>query len=311
MRLLHFYNPDTDYALAAGEHNYTPPESIRRVRARNALLPLQYMAHDDAILVIDNDAIIPQETKAEILHLDSMSDWSSFRAAPWGWNHTVARFFFTYCPGITGIPSSEMLSNLRQLAHRRTATLFLTEVKKSGRFDSISLPLEFQSVDEAYSYYESKRDDGLFFKAPWSSSGRGILFTAGVEDYLVKQWLSGTIAKQGSVMAEAFYPKTIDCATEWMIVEGKPCFLGVSLFEASRRGKYHKNICGSQKDLRDRIGILDDDLIAIQSEALRTVVGKRYEGPLGIDMIVMPDNRIHPCLEINFRHTMGSILINN
>ena len=43
--------------------------------------------------------------------------------------------------------------------------------------------------------------------------------------------------------------------------------------------------------------------------AIQNVLTDGYEGPLGIDMLVTSQGIIHPCVEINLRNTMGSILI--
>ena len=53
------------------------------------------------------------------------------------------------------------------------------------------------------------------------------------------------------------------------------------------------------------------DVINTQRSALQSVIGDKYNGPLGIDMMVCQEGDIHPSVEINLRHTMGSIIINN
>ena len=37
---------------------------------------------------------------------------------------------------------------------------------------------------------------------------------------------------------------------------------------------------------------------------------KGYEGPVGVDMMVLHDRMIHPCVEINLRRTMGHVALN-
>jgi hypothetical protein len=45
------------------------------------------------------------------------------------------------------------------------------------------------------------------------------------------------------------------------------------------------------------------------ARALQEVLGRRYRGPLGVDMMLYRDDRgackLHPCVEINTRYTMG------
>lgn len=308
MPLLHVYNPDTDYALAAGSHNYTPPEAIRRIRARNALLPLSYMGADDALLVMDADAPLDGNNDARILTPGYLTDWSRFTANPWGWNVTIARYLRKNCPGIKGIPDDASLERLRLLSHRRTSRRFLSMLHMRNVALDIALPEELTDEQDAMEYF--MMHGKAFFKAPWSSSGRGILFADDIAPDLVRQWVHGVIAKQGSVMAEPFYPKHLDCATEWSVApDGSASFTGVSLFEASRRGKYHHNLKGSQMELWNRIGVLDSSLIEAQRDVLQSVAAGSYSGPVGIDMLVLDNGAVHPCVEINFRNTMGSILI--
>lgn len=299
-RLL-IYNPETDYALASGSANYTPPRSIMKMRADNALLPLAYARTDDAILLLDRTDV--GVCSIPVLNPDDPADWSRYTASPWGWNHQIARFLTVHCPGIKGIPSIDTINTIRELSHRRTTIQFLRQINTP----EIELPAEYVSTEEALTRYDRERT--LFFKAPWSSSGRGILYTADTDRIQTEQWLRGTIRTQGSVMAEPAYQKIMDCATEWQIDKGKVRFLGVSVFEASTRGKYHRNIQDKQAVLWDRIPGMNTQLIESQRMAIQNVLTDGYEGPLGIDMLVTSQGIIHPCVEINLRNTMGSILI--
>lgn len=149
----------------------------------------------------------------------------------------------------------------------------------------------------------------MFFKAPWSSSGRGVLYTADLTYEQTLQWIRGIIRSQGAVMAEKAYAKSLDFATEWTIDPQGTHFIGISVFEASKRGKYHRNYKGSQAELWNMIPNLRTDLIERQRATINKVIAPCYYGPLGIDMLVTDTGLIHPCIEINLRNTMGSVLI--
>lgn len=299
-RLL-IYNPESDYALASGSPYYTPPRSVVRMRAENALLPSTYARGDDAILVLDD--IDVSQCNVRVLHPDDPIDWETYEADPWGWNHQIAHLLSVHCPGTRGIPSTEWLDALRSLSHRRTTISFLAEMPTPG----IEPPIEFKSVQDAMVHYDSH--PRLFVKAPWSSSGRGILFTPDISREQTEQWIRGAIRSQGSVMVESAYDRILDFATEWLIEDGIPHFLGVSVFRTSSRGKYHGNIHGTQAELWDMIPGMTSDIVVRQKEAIRRVIADRYHGPLGIDMLATTTGTIHPCVEINLRNTMGSILI--
>lgn len=306
-RLLHIYNPDSDYALAANNQNYTPPRRVADLRRKMALFPLSYAGPKDALLVID-DIPLPDRTDIPIFRIGSpdclkKGDWSEYKASPWGWNRNIASLLRRHCPGLQGIPSENQIAYIRELSHRRTTIPMLAHMAMPG----IDFPLEFLDPDEAISFYNKERN--LFLKAPWSSSGRGVMRTDDLEPKHVEPWIRGVIARQGSVMAEPIYDKILDCATEWEMLDGDARFLGVSVFETSRRGKYHGNVTAIQSELWDMIGVLTEDVIENQREALTRVADHRYNGPLGIDMLVTREGLLHPCVEINFRNTMGSILI--
>lgn len=299
-RLL-IYNPETDYALASGSPYYTPPRSVVSMRAANALLPQLFARPDDVILVLD-DINIP-ECQVPVYHPDDSVDWSRYEAYPWGWNHQIAHFLHTHCTGLRGIPSTERLDILRNLSHRRNTIPFLRHME----MPDIDIPIEFHSVQEVIDHYD--RHPRVFIKAPWSSSGRGVLFTADTNREQTEQWVRGIIRSQGSVMVEKAYHRILDFATEWSVDEGDVRFLGVSVFHTSSRGKYHGNVGGSQAELWDLIPGLTPEIIERQRDSIRQVIGGGYNGPLGIDMLVTDIGTINPCVEINLRNTMGSILI--
>ena len=301
---LHIYNPETEYALASASPYYTLPESVRRLRMSKARLPEMYAGHDDAILLMDGaDPEPDRPSSCTLLTPDMDIEWSRYIASPWGWNAQIACSLTASCPGLRGIPSAGRIDRLRKLAHRRTTINFL----KAYEVQDISLPLELDDYDTAVEFYH--KHPNIFLKAPWSSSGRGVMRTDDLKPMHVEPWMRGIIRSQGSVMVEPIYDKALDCATEWTMRNGKAAFLGVSVFEASGRGKYHRNIEAGQLSLWNMIGVLTPEVIEKQRHALQSVIGSDYDGPLGIDMLVTSAGTLHPCVELNLRHTMGSILI--
>lgn len=305
MPRLHIFNPETDYALASGSPYYTPPASVIKMRKAMALLPLDYANPDDAVLLLDAGPTDTANAEIPVYRPDDNVDWTKYEACPWGWNHQIAHFLNVHCPGLRGIPSSSQLDEIRNLSHRRTTVQFLKEMDMPG----ITLPKEINDIDEAMVYFEKWRP--MFFKAPWSSSGRGVLYTADLTYEQTLQWIKGIIRSQGAVMAEKAYAKSLDFATEWTIDPQGTHFIGISVFEASKRGKYHRNYKGSQAELWNMIPNLRTDLIERQRATINKVIAPCYYGPLGIDMLVTVAGLIHPCIEINLRNTMGSILIDH
>ena len=88
---------------------------------------------------------------------------------------------------------------------------------------------------------------------------------------------------------------------------------GLNIFE-TRNGAYIGNIEGSQEEKlsmlsehvpADMINMLKDKLLNVTTEIFRG----RYTGPFGIDMMIVltheGSKKIHPCVEMNLRRTMG------
>lgn len=320
-RKVHIFNPETDYALAGFSEYYTPTAQMVRVRRKFALLPALYASPGDIILLLDN--LTPHEIESleyysvakskdiKILTLEQTAAsgdiYADYLPNPWGWNPMIRKELARIFPE-SHLPSDTQLSQIRALSHRRTSIEMLCELD-GILSDEIDLPREIWSVEEGMELYH--RHKNLFFKAPWSSSGRGIIFTGDLLDMHVEPWLRGIIRAQGSVIAEKFYPKRLDFATEWRCTNGNAEYLGLSVFEASTRGKYHRNIDASQAELekiiRDSASNWGKNIIDMQMQALNNVVAPYYDGPLGIDMLVMESGEIHPFIEMNLRHTMGMV----
>ena len=319
MRRLLIFNPDTEYALASDSINYTPPASVVSLRRMMALYPAVYASRGDAVMLCD---IIPDEEiktlpysglaadkDLEIIRMPKLHSFVTFTepvlADPWGWNRCLAYRLTQRFRGVEGIPDETTLDAIRNLSHRRTTVDFL-RITASG-FPEISLPEECLSVEHAMSIFTKHAD--VYFKAPWSSSGRGVIRTSDLDCNQVEQWVRGVIATQGSVMAEKAYARKLDFATEWHCRDGKAHFAGYSVFETSRRGKYHRNLHGTQTELEAMIrtasdswndGILEKIRVAIEQ-----LIAHLYSGPLGIDMLVTDSGTVNPCVEINLRRTMG------
>lgn len=328
-RRIFIFNPETDYALASGSKAYTAPARVRRIRKEKALFPSAFAQPGDAILIPDApdaqsaaadpeigvDADRLRRLAGEGLKVigprqleEGKDEFAGFIATPWGWNPSLRHRLITTAPFLRGIPSEEEMEWLRNLSHRRTTIPFLMECRALTGPD-FPLPQEILSAEECLGIFAATPD--FFIKAPWSSSGRGVMRTRGLERRHVEPWVRGVIRDQGSVMVEHSFGKTIDCATEWWIKDGKARFLGYSLFEASGRGKYHSNIRRPQKEIASMIfrdaQADETTFLHTQGKALEKIVAPHYTGPVGIDMLVTPEGWVHPCVEINLRFTMGMV----
>lgn len=327
---IHIFNPETDYALASFSPYYTPPAEVNQLRKAMELTPLKWAVEGDAIF-LEEDAVnmsLPQIPGITLISPATIANFISAHPeaeiAPWGWNPMLKKKLESYGVPESKLPSDEWLKALRDFSHRRTSIKFnrlLNDNLIKNGVDTrhcSNLPIEFVSVADAVEW--EQKNHPVFFKAPWSSSGRGIMFTDELEtEKHIEPWLRGIIRRQGSVVAEATFTKVLDFATEWLIdtdSEGNITVnhLGISMFETSRRGKYHTNRIATQRVIERKIQSIapdfDSTFIEAQRKSLITLlqelpVEKRYKGYLGIDMMADKDGTIRGCVEINFRRTMG------
>lgn len=330
---LHIFNPDTDYALASNSENYTPPVSILAVKSSLMLLPALYADRGDAILLPnDNPGLLtPLHPFAEFLSTKDITlvrprhlrlfvqEKKNLKIRPWGWNRTLCKWLSSLGASEQMMPSAEEMTVLRNLSHRKLTIPFLLNMKDVIN-DEIQIPKEFTDVEAALEFWSANRLENreVYFKAPWSSSGRGLQFTKDLEKRHIEPWLRGIVRSQGSVMGEIAYSRSLDFATEWECHNGKAMFLGVSTFITSERGKYKSNVVAPQENIvayiLQHIDVYGNGnnlsvIIERQRLLLENYVAQYYEGPLGIDMLVTEDRNINPCVEINLRDTMGRVAI--
>ncbi len=246
----------------------------------------------------------------ELEHL--FCEYPDLIVEPWGWNPALVRKLQDYGVPPSKLPDSQVMARIRELAHRRT-TVSLNAAWNTLVDDvyQTDIPMEFSKVDDCMEFY--RRNKGCWMKAPWSSSGRGVINTAAdMSEVLVEQWCHGIIRRQGSVMGETGADRLADFATEWHMHDGKAEYLGLSSFSTSNRGKYVSNETLSQTALRKKFDSLSDmkiaDVVALQKGILESLL-TGYEGLFGVDMIVERNGKLRPFVEVNLRRTMGMLHI--
>lgn len=329
-RSIFIFNPETDYALAAGRSHYNPPAAIIKLQKCMQLVQVWQASEEDVIVVASdfNPALYSDQMAIEILEskkiktvtIDKLSEYMNhypdieWEISPWGWNHTIRSLLIESGIKEKYLKTDKEIDMLRQLAHRRTVIPFQKVMQSLLPSHEIKEALEFLSSEEALEFAKIQKD--VFFKAPWSSSGRGLLrittsLSNPTTEIKLKEWLNGCIRRQGSVMGEIAYNRKEDFASEWNLDNGKADFLGLSLFNTNNNGKYLNNSDLSQKDIYSRLASISpfwsENILEAQRIALETLIAPFYSGPTGIDMLADTEGHINPCVEINLRTTMGII----
>ena len=335
---LHIFNPEHDIALATNLANFTAPHAGRQLRHDLGFIPALWAKEGDVVLVDDEDLSvrsyerIMHQMKCHLGELRGGMPVSSPRflqlkrgqalpsfpeplraVSPWGWD--MALKYRLQRAGLAELvlPADAQLAAVRQLSHRRTSAALLPQLRCDR---TVGESFECQSVEEVEALVS--RYDHVVLKAPWSSSGRGLRFVERSSPVAqLSGWLRNLLASQGSVMVEPFYNKVKDFGMEFCCSsDGHVSYVGLSLFHTSN-GAYTGNVLATESVKRDILNryipiCLVDDVRDMICNCLPALLHGQYEGPLGIDMMVVngaDGALLHPCVEINLRRTMGHVAL--
>jgi hypothetical protein len=179
-------------------------------------------------------------------------------------------------------------------------------------------PLEAHTVDEIERYAIHRSP--FFMKAPWSSSGRGVVDSSSIPFEQLKRQAEGIIRRQGSVMIEPKLNKIIDFASLYEATKDKGIrHIGYSLFFNTHGATaYGGNVVASDIEiLRLIANHVDTQIVTDTAQTVASVLTDMnlhlcYTGYFGVDMMIYkPDNGlpplIAPTIEINLRMTMGVV----
>lgn len=263
---------------------------------------------------------------------------------PWGWDAALCHQLQRLGVNPRILPTAEELEEVRALSHRRTAKELLDSIQQTSLTDntigdsikekeeviettSKAVELRGEAIELTGEAIEVKDEAALFqqlarwpeavLKAPWSSSGRGVRMVSAPVHSSVLQWALGVMRRQGSLMVEPLYHKVADFGMEFSANAEGFTYLGLSLFDTSGTA-YTGNVLATEEEKRTKLARY---LSPTQIDSLRQLVLNCLEaisprfrlGPFGIDMMIVRTEdgkiRIHPCVEINFRRTMGHVAI--
>lgn len=334
MYTFRIFNPEHEIALACNLAHFTAPKAGRVLRADMGYLPVFWAEECDSI-VVDNVEHSRQALDVFLNDYDwwlngicscsvkgtltvgqlSQSDPQPAMVDPWGWDLAVCQRLRKQGVALSSLPSTERLQRIRELAHRRTSARLLGLLSMPGTTGSA---FECQTIGEVEAL--ACHYGRIVVKAPWSSSGRGVRFLSDIRMLTPQQkgWIIHTLEQQQSIMVEPYYNKVRDFAMEFTISpDGKAVYEGLSLF-CTDKTTYSGNLLASEDTKRKMISnyisveLLDNIQEQICS-CLPEILGNDYQGPLGVDMMVVEDEQgrrlVHPCVEINLRRTMGHVAL--
>lgn len=320
---LHIFNPEHDIALAHNDKFFTPPRAGRQLRHDCGFLPALWAEAGDYVLVDDVDTAKKSINKEVTdIHFVTYNDLSQLPKDividPWGWDGALC--FHLHKAGVPTrvLRSEEELKTIRSLSSRQFSSEVLREIH--GILERNNPSLAKRIVGEAtfvsdYSQLEpeiAKRQHSVL-KEPWSSSGRGVRYVNGILDVPMANWARNIIDRQGGIMVEPYYNKVCDFGMEFTADNHGVHYRGLSIF-STVNGFYTGNVITSEDAKRKFMerylpGYVLDEIQAVIINILNQRLKSKYLGPLGVDMMVINGNMLHPMVEINLRRTMGHVAI--
>lgn len=326
-RMIHYFNPGHETAVLNASPYYMYPANVAAMQHELAYLPAWYARRDDRVLV---------RNAADKEYADFLSGY--FGALPeailqedtgtmgneeiclWGISpqaiHLFGRMNEEYGINLS-VPSWNdrfVYLNSRQSARDCLSRLSDAIPQVSGSL----LPRIYTALDEVEAAVTTCQGQ-LLAKAPYSSSGRGLLWLPiGGLTRTERQILHGIVKKQGAVLVERVVDKQIDFAMEFMCDgQGGVDFGGYSLFETNNKGAYAGNRLMGQADIEVILtaeigGGLMEDVKRQLMFYLSSEYAPYYRGCVGVDMMLYGEGsevRIHPCVEINMRYNMGYLTL--
>ena len=307
MHLL-LFNPEHDYALADNQPQYVTLRSAAQF-AYDCAPFMQYLTEDEAV-VLDAYRPFGKEFQKNFTPLEGAERIT--KVTPWGWD--AAAVYQLRRIGIpdTLLPTDVQLSELRELAHRRT-TIAAMEFLHDKHPHPEGLPMpplfltELQQVEDFV-----KRTPDVIFKSPYSGNGRGHLYAHGTTNPTLLRQCGGVLKRQGGIMAEKQYTVVQDFAMEFECRNGEVLFRGYSLFKTEHYGYGGNLLMPDSEILRTLSRYVDtEELAAVQSlvsDFLQQEIAPHYNGDAGVDMFVYQEEgtyKLHPFVEVNLRKTMG------
>lgn len=290
------FNPEHDLCLANGNPHFVPPSSALLFAEQGA----EWMCNLKRFHPVDffTDAA----HAGQIYYRQCVDTHCEADIYSWGWNTTLKTFLIKSGIPPEILPEDGILSSIRALSHRSTA-----------------LPLQKDTysalcLDDIDNYMRIHHN--VVLKAPWSGSGRGIRWVDMQLSSHDKSWISKILSTQKSVLIEPKFDVVQDFAFLFYYTQQKGCtFVGYSLFK-TQNGVYRGNKLLYDIEISEYLSqwIPFEEITnaqhTIQNWLNSILKDTNYQGPIGVDAFIYRNQgifKLRPCVEINFRYTMGFI----
>ena len=314
--VVEFFNPENDLALADGTAAYSAPPAAMCIARDLSTLPLWYGGIGNKVFLPDpsHHGYYEKQSKDFLLAepYDKVRLENVDAVSPWGWSMQLHRRLRNSGMAESKMPCERDIAAIRELSNRKTSIRILEMLRCRG-IDTPEIPVYYSSPDDVALFVNSR--ERCVLKAPWSGSGKGIMWGKGKVERPLEQFYKGIIRRQGGVVCEAFLNGTVEFAMEFRIDGGCVSFAGYSLFTTSN-ASYNGNVLAADDDIESFLSsyISLAAIVNVKEELCRVLqqllAGCGYNGYFGVDMMVYDDGgslRLNPCMELNLRMNMGMV----
>lgn len=324
--VLHIYNPEHDIALAKNDPFFTAPKAARITREHFCHIPIYWANDGDWILVDDIEQAMTNlknvQTALPEVRFVTFKDLAALKdnqmpecIKPWGWDRKIVAQLIRCNPLCKRlVPTETQLDDIRRMSSRQfVAENIIGKVVGADKRLVGEMAVLEGNPDEIVEIINSRLP--VVVKSPWSCSGRGVRFFEEELSESEKGWVRNIISEQGCVLAEPLYEKVVDFAMEFTSEKDGIRYLGLNIF-ATKNGAYLQNSQGTENEKSTELSqFVDVGLLTVIQETIIDTLSShfegKYEGPFGIDMMIVRDGdnktKVHPCVEMNLRRTMGQI----
>lgn len=317
--MIHFFNPGHEAAVQNGSLYYTEPSNVKRMQEELACLPAWYANAGDFVLVyntVDDVLFADVNQNIHFVQKEDLINYATQGVTLWGISPQAIRFFDDLnIKNKLHLNVPQWHDSYHYLTGRRPAAAVLGKLTELiPEISPLIIPSFYTNIEDIEDVARISTHR-LLSKAPYSSSGRGLLsLPLGGLTRVERQILHGTLRKQGEVSVERLLDKQLDFAMEFMADGcGRVEFVGYSLFNTNEKGAYSGNCLMSQQAivevLTDKIShdLLNEVKLRLV-DLLSDTYGAVYKGCIGVDMLIYKEDdgfALHPCVEINMRYNMG------
>jgi hypothetical protein len=320
------FNPTCEMAVANGHGSYRPPARLRQFEKELAAIPLW--------LGREKDYVLTEEPVSEAF-VDQLKDWGvsapqfitslkevdtslSPELHPWGWSPAVHQQLKALEPYSGRHPMVPWHVDHRKLLSRYTGLELAEMVAEGLNMDDHlaipQLPVELNAA-EAIADVEAVMVSPMLLKTPWSASGRGLFkIRSRQENAADNPWVLGKLKQQGALLAEPWLEKLQDLSFHFWVEEAGIQFLGTTYFNTDKDGQFLGCYVTPPPihflAMNDLNAVVDKAIALLLKVLKKMNLNRRYHGPVGIDALFFKATdgvKLHPCIEINLRYTMGLV----